>query len=229
MENKPGNPYHAKDGKFTSKGGQGQGTSSAEPKHHAMPELQKIHGMLDNLIERAHEIVAKRKAAEEKQEKPKPKLFSDSRYYKNFLTGIEANRRANRVYHNFASEEQMADELADRLAMVYDEDRDTIKQAIVTRLNQLDKEEKETERWKKAGYKERMFDMPSEVETDDGHTIEVGPEDYAGFLKMLQIELTPEQLYDLKDNQVLPYDVFDEDMLSDFIEYIKDKKGDEED
>ena len=78
---------------------------------------------------------------------------------------------------------------------------------------------------------EPEFSIPTEIDiTQDGEKvteIEVSPEDFADFVKRRGVELTPEQLQNLNDNGVLPSDIFSENDLEDFEDYIKEAKADE--
>lgn len=302
MEEKKGNPYHAKDGKFTSKEGQGQGGSeekvmnqmglnkedtdrqiasdfaqglskggriffagkdigldnideftdvegSLEEKLYdivsketnyegakepaKMPELENIKSSFDKIMARAQEIIDKRKAQEPKVEEPK---IEDPN--QKFEEAIKKEQNFSKIFGLERTKEDMARAIANDLSPEYGSFEEIQKKAL-DKLSEeesyenvlkarKEKDAKETELWKKVGYEERMTETPQEIELTDEEgrtrTVDVDWTDYVDFMKSFGVKLTEEQIRNLKENWVLPYDIFDEDTFEDFKDYIKDKK-----
>ena len=302
MEEKKGNPYHAKDGKFTSKEGQGQGGTeekvinqmglnkedtdrqiasdfaqglsnggriffagkdigldnideftdvegSLEEKLYdivsketnyegtkepaKMPELENIKSSFDKIMARAQEIIDKRKAQEPKVEEPK---IEDPN--QKFEEAIKKEQNFSKIFGLERTKEDMARAIANDLSPEYGSFEEIQKKAL-DKLSEeesyenvlkarKEKDAKETELWKKAGYEERMAETPQEIELTDEEgrtrTVDVDWNDYVDFMKSFGVKLTEDQIWNLKENWVLPYDIFDEDTFEDFKDYIKDKK-----
>lgn len=216
MENK-GNPYHDESGKFTSKEGQGIGGGKEKP---TMPEIENISNLFNDIMSKAQDFINRQKEREKSLvEESTPKKPDNFRQM--FSDTVAAERKMDQLYGFNSSNEEMAESIVKRMPQQYGSRKELYALAL-QELNDLD----ETDKWKKRGYKERMFDIPSSIEIEtprEGYTIDVDidTEDILNYLKDRKIEISEEQLEDLEYNRVLPYDMFDEDTLDDFKEYIK--------